>query len=288
MQPPADGSSLNVIGATLEGVDLGPSEPARISYDNNDPLHHGPVGLTSVIDPATSSDALQPLQPSTGGTAESDSIFGSKGSFNYLFSADGNDTIEGPTDPEIINGGRTGFKGSDHLLGGGSDDIIVYHTDAFIDGSSEFDIVRVDDGALDLYQSDDTVLSSSSIDLGNASMFDVDMILITEDASADSKRGTVFDAGTADRTPRSQGSESESPANLYIVGSKGDTLTLLDFGGDWADGNGDVPGIQPVGHVSDGQGQSSDIYQIAADNFGRVTNVYVDTDIQVTIEQVGA
>ena len=292
MPPPADGSSLNVIGATLEGVDLGPTVPTRISYDNNDSLHHGPVGLTGILDPSTG-DSLQALQPSTDGTGDNDTIFGSKGSFNYLFGADGNDTIEGSTDPEMLNGGNAGFNGYDSIDGGGGDDIIVYHPNSVIDGGfSGFDILRVDDGALELYHGEDSVLSSSTIDLTNASVYNIDMILITEDADADSKRGTSLelDAATADRMTRSAGSESDSSTNLYIVGSKGDHLTLDDFGGDWVDGNGDIPGIQPVGHVDDGHGQAFDIYFdiVATDNFSRTTNVYVDTDIQVTVDQASA
>jgi hypothetical protein len=111
------------------------------------------------------------------------------------------------------------------------------------------------------------------------------MILITEDAHADSKRGTELElnASTADRMPRSEGSESDATANLYIVGSKGDKLTLDDFGGDWVDGNGDIAGIQPVNHVDDSHGQAFDVYQTTS--MGRTTNVYVDTDIQVTLQQ---
>jgi hypothetical protein len=287
MPPPIDGNNFNVIGVTLEGVDLGPSEPVRLSYDNNDSLHNGPVGLTGVIDPANSSDALQPLQPSTDGTADNDTIFGSKGSFNYLFGADGNDTIEGSSDPEIINGGNHG-DGFDSLNGGSGDDIIVYHPDDVIDGGNGFDILRVDDGALELYQSDDTVLSSSNIDLSFQSMSNLDMILITEDAGADSLRGTQLelDAVTADRMTRPAGTESGDSTNLYIVGSKGDKLTLDDFGGNWVDGNNDIPGIQPVGHVDDGHGQAFDIYQVDLSVAGRTTNVYVDTDIEVTVQQV--
>jgi hypothetical protein len=286
MPPPIDGNSFNVIGVTLEGVDLGPEVPARLSYDNNDSLHNGPVGLTAVIDPANSSDALQPLQPSTDGTADNDTIFGSKGSFNYLFGADGNDMIEGLTDPEIINGGNHG-DGFDSLNGGGGDDIIVYHADDIIDGGGGFDILRVDDGALELY-GNDSLLSSSNIDLSFQSMSNLDMILITEDADADSLRGTQLelDTFTADSMTRPAGSESGEPANLYIVGSKGDKLTLDDFGDSLLDGNNDIPGIQPVDHVDDGHGQAFNVYQVNIND--RVTSIYVDTDIEVTVQQVGA
>jgi hypothetical protein len=286
--PPIDGNSFNVIGVTLEGVDLGPSEPVRISYDNNDSLHHGPVGVTGVIDPSNSSDALQPLQPSTDGTADNDTIFGSKGSFNYLFGADGNDMIEGSSDPEIINGGNHG-EGFDSLSGGSGDDIIVYHPDDVIDGGAGFDILRIDDGALELH-GNDSLLSSSNIDLTNQSVTDMDMILITEDANADSLRGTQLelDAWTADRMARPAGTESGESANLYIVGSKGDKLTLDDFGGNWVDGNNEIPGIQPVGHVDDGHGQAFDIYQTSLVIADRTTNLYVDTDIQVTVQEVDA
>jgi hypothetical protein len=289
MPPPADGSTLQVIGTTLEGVDLGPSEPIRIGYDDNDSVHNHPVGLTGVIDPANSSDALQPLQPSTDGTADNDTIFGSKGSFNYLFGADGNDMVEGFTDPEVINGGNHG-EGFDSLNGGGGDDIIVYHPDDVINGGdSGFDILRVDDGALELY-GNDSLLSSSNIDLTNQSMSNIDMILLTEDANADSLRGTQLelDAWTADRMSRPAGTESGEPTNLYIVGSKGDKLTLDDFGNDWVDGNNEIPGIQPVGHVDDGHGQAFDIYQVSLNVGGRTTNVFVDTDIQVTVQEVDA
>ncbi|MGH6644847.1 MAG: hypothetical protein ACRED3_19350, partial [Bradyrhizobium sp.] len=146
-------------------------------------------------------------------------------------------------------------------------------------------------GAIELYHSEDSVLSSSTIDMSGQDIHNVDMILITEDADADSKRGTSLelDASTADRMPRSDGDDSDSSANLYIVGSKGDHLTLDDISGGWVDGNGDIPGIQPVGHVDDGHGQAFDIYQVAGDQFGgRTTNVYVDTDIQVTVDQGSA
>jgi len=289
MPPPIDGNNFNVIGVTLEGVDLGPDIPVRLSYDNNDSLHNGPVGLTGIIDPANSSDALQPLQPSTDGNADNDTIFGSKGSFNYLFGADGNDMIEGSSDPEVINGGNHG-EGFDSLNGGAGDDILVYHADDVINGGdSGFDMLRVDDGALELY-GNDSLLSSSNIDLTNQSITNMDMVLITEDANADSLRGTQLelDAWTADRMTRPAGTESGESTNLYIVGSKGDKLTLDDFGGDWVDGNDDIPGIQPVGHVDDGHGQAFDIYQVSLAVAGRTTNVYVDTDIQVTVQEVDA
>lgn len=294
--PDTIGSHLDIHGVTLEGVDLGPRDNVTIGYDNNgtqDSVPGDPVGITGLLDPGNG-DALQPMQPSEDGNGSNDTIFGSKGSFNYLFGADGNDTIEGSTDPEILNGGNAGFNGYDSVDGGGGDDIIVYHPNSVIDGGfSGFDILRVDQGALELYQSDksgDPLETSSTIDLTNASVYNIDMILITEDADADSKRGTSLelDAATADRMTRSAGSESDSSTNLYIVGSKGDHLTLDDFGGDWVDGNGDIPGIQPVGHVDDGHGQAFDIYQVATDNFSRTTNVYVDTDIQVTVDQASA
>jgi hypothetical protein len=114
------------------------------------------------------------------------------------------------------------------------------------------------------------------------------MILITDDADADSLRGTQLelDAVTADRMTRPAGTESGDSTNLYIVGSKGDKLTLDDFGGNWVDGNNDIPGIQPVGHVDDGHGQAFDIYQVDLSVAGRATNVYVDTDIEVTVQQI--
>ncbi|QEX22565.1 hypothetical protein FRZ61_24970 [Hypericibacter adhaerens] len=290
-----EGSSLDVTGVTLEGVAMGPSDGVTLGYDNlgeNDSMPGHPVGISGILDPETG-DALLPMRPSRDFNGSNDSIFGNKNTDDYLFGADGNDTIQGSSDPEIINGGHVGFNGTDVLMGGGGDDIIVFNNDAFIDGGSGFNIVRVDDGALQLYQSDkagEPIETSDTVDLGNAYMANVDMILITEDADADSKRGTALelDAGTADRMPRSQDSESDAAANLFIVGSKGDKLNLLDFGNGWDDGNGDVPGLQPVGHYDDGKGQSFDIYQTNADTYGRVTNVYVDTDIEVTSEAIGA
>jgi hypothetical protein len=194
--------------------------------------------------------------------------------------------IEGLTDPEIINGGNHG-DGFDSLNGGGGDDIIVYHADDIIDGGGGFDILRVDDGALELY-GNDSLLSSSNIDLSFQSMSNLDMILITEDADADSLRGTQLelDTFTADSMTRPAGSESGEPANLYIVGSKGDKLTLDDFGDSLLDGNNDIPGIQPVDHVDDGHGQAFNVYQVNIND--RVTSIYVDTDIEVTVQQVGA
>jgi hypothetical protein len=285
---------LDITGVTLEGVDLGPTNGVTIGIDdigNDDSMPGVPTGITGILDPETG-DALQAMQPSIDGNGSNDTIFGSKGSFSYLFGAGGDDSIEAPPEPTIINGGNAEANSFDILQGGSGDDVIVYNHNAFIDGGGGFDILRVDDGAVDLYQKQEQgndSVDSSTVDLRSYGVSNMDMILITDDADADPGKGThlVLDAYTADQISRPGESSPTGSANLFIVGSKGDSLSLRDLGHDWVDGDPNEIGIQPTGHYSDGHGQTFDLYQVASDsvsNLGRITNVYVDTDIKVTVD----
>ena len=213
---------------------------------------------------------------------------------NYYFGADGADILTGRSDDDVLDGGN----GLDTLDGGAGNDTLVYDNanDDTIKGGrnpsdsdtnddfdqEDWDILRVDDGALALSQAgsalDTNTLDSSDniiVDLRAKAIDNIEIILITEEAGTSTVAvNPNDDVGTTIRITAADILEYTDDDNeLWILGSPGDVVQL-DAGGGWIDSDNSTSEIQGTSWAGTG-GQMFTLH--------RSTNgalVYIENEVQ--------
>jgi VCBS repeat-containing protein len=165
--------------------------------------------------------------------------------FNYYFGGDGNDTLTGSTDADILNGGVAPIAGGtsvDILHAGAGNDILVFDpNDAVIDGGTGIDVLRIDQGALALFNGAagtvDSGLTVVDVNLhNNAAISNMEVVLITDDAGGDSSRGTRITLDANDVLHFTQDAANSASRTLYVEGNPGDVAAIGTIGaGGWAD-----------------------------------------------------
>ncbi|MCH8197630.1 MAG: hypothetical protein IH904_06065, partial [Proteobacteria bacterium] len=175
-----------------------------------------PFAFTAVIEPdnAPTPPADQVLTASTDGEITGDSLTdpspGSTDDINYLFGWDGNDTLTGGSGVDFLHGGA----GNDILLGGAGNDILVYDSfDTVIDGGADIDILRID--------GDTNGLADSTVNLTDAPITNMEIILLTEDVLADASIGIAITLDVDDVL-----AFTDADNDLYVVGSDGDSIAI--------------------------------------------------------------
>lgn len=241
LENPIDGHKVLVTDFNLEGITINPSS-GNIQLEHEG-TSNKPDGFTAVIQPTGGSNPVTGLDSTDGDQNNNPAINDpSAGTFNFLFGAEGNDTLNGGnTDSDLLNGG----SGADILNGNGGNDILVYDSADTglhaVDGGTGFDILRIDDGALyntGAFQGGFAVpgLTSATVDLAGKSsvITNIEAILLTEEATPDATRGTTLTDGIngltlADVVGFTGGSingQTGTANTLFVIGSAGDDVQL--------------------------------------------------------------
>jgi hypothetical protein len=226
---------------TIEGVPLfgqatgNGGGTIQMELDNKDSSDGGNLqtGITALIHP-NDPPAEQAVTDSTDGGAGNDSISDTTPStVNYLYGADGIDTLLGSDGSEILNGGG----GADNVSGGGGNDILVYDAnDTNLDGGAGIDVLRIDDGAMELFLNPQE--TQAQVDLrGVTSIHDMEVLLITDDAEGSATKGTTLLLNAADvlnfTDDAIPGIDSNINHTLYVNGNASDQVNM---GTGWTDG----------------------------------------------------
>ena len=197
--------------------------------------------------------------------------------FNYLYGADGNDTLNGGTGADILNGGA----GKDAVNGNGGNDILVYDPLDTIDGGTGNDILRIDQGAIAITKHQDGTLAGNptaaetTVDLSGKAISNIEAILITTEAAPDDNFGTTVRLHAADVLSFSGDAVNHS---LYVLGQKGDQVQLFtaDYS-NWVDSDANAAnGVTATGSVTIGS-QTFNVYTAT-----NGAHLYVDQDVTVT------
>ncbi len=261
------GTKAQITEFSLEGVTIQGSGNAALEKNNNDNTNADFTAITAIINPEDPPPAVlvQPKTVSTDGDATDNSLSDtSTNTINYYFGADGADTLTGSSDDDVLNGGG----GLDTLDGGPGNDMLVYdsaNNDVINGGSNpsdsatndgfsqeDWDILRIDDGALALSQLgsslDTNTLNSSnnvSVDLSGKAISNIEIILITEEAGASTPAvdpnddvGTTLHITAADIL-----AYTDVDHELWILGSPGDVVQLGSVN-DWVDTDPNIQGVQ--------------------------------------------
>jgi hypothetical protein len=146
----------------------------------------------------------------TGATPNDDALSNPGAAFDYLWGGGGDD-------------GLTGGAGSDQLLGGAGDDLLVFDpADLVVDGGAGTDILRIDIDRNGNFSGG----ADNDVDLtGNATISNIEAILLTEDGASDANVGLDLTISAQDVLNFTDGSNE-----LHLVGSAGDTANI---GGGW-------------------------------------------------------
>ena len=293
----AAGTRVQVTEFALENVTIQATGNAALEKDNTSSTSADSTAIVAVIDPSDPAPAIleQPKAVSSDGDANNNSLGDTAtNTLSYYFGADGADILAGSNDDDFLNGGN----GLDTLNGNAGNDTLVYdrtNNDVINGGSNpldtaiadgfaqeDWDVLRVDDGALALSQAgsslDTNTLDSSDnviVDLRAKAIDNIEIILIAEEAG----KSTVAvdpndDVGTTLRITAADILEYTDPDNeLWILGSPGDVV-LLDAGGGWIDADSTTAGIQGTAWTGTG-GQMFTLY--------RSTNgalAYIENEVQ--------
>jgi Ca2+-binding RTX toxin-like protein len=236
-----------------------------------------PVGMTAIIDPTPSGSVVQPLTPAVEGDSHANSLTDATPStFHMLFGDAGNDTLTGSNGADFLIGGA----GNDSVYGGDGNDVLVYDkADVKLDGGNGIDIIRIDDGALNLFNNTNThPLGADTVSdvnlVGNTSIKNAEVLLLTDDAGADPHKGTNLVLHAADvlsMTDNTLDAGETVAHTLHVQGSKGDHLSLQTSDG-WT---------QVGSTITDSQHQSWDVYQTTTS--GTAVQLIVDHDVTVNI-----
>jgi hypothetical protein len=214
----ATGTKAIITDMTLEGVTIVGSGNVQLDSD----AEGKPFAFTSVITPSNSLD--QPVTYSTDGDVKvggsidttNDLTDPSSTAVNYLWGGSDTDTLTGGSGIDILNGGT----GSDSLNGGAGNDILVYDpADSNVDGGTGFDTLRIDQGALSLFNGGDGL-----VDLNSTNLHHIESLLITDDAASDPNIGTTLTLTAQDVFNLTDG--NDNPYVLYVNGNDGDTINL--------------------------------------------------------------
>ncbi|MGH6931944.1 MAG: tandem-95 repeat protein, partial [Dongiaceae bacterium] len=274
-------TNINVTQYQLEGVvtnGAGGADNWSLRYDNSGPGTRD-TAITGIISP---DDVTQPQGPTSAadGNSTSQSLTDSTSStVHYLFGAGGTDTLTGSSGADMLNGG----SGADEVSGGGGNDILVFDavdaaisgaTTGFLDGGAGSDVLRIDDGAIALFNN--SLLTSSTVDLRGLDIRNIEVILITEELDRSGAKGTTIRLDAADVINWS--GDAMGNDTLYLVGSDGDTLQIsATDAANWVDGDGNAAnGVTKTGSIVDSSGHAFDIYATTAGG-----TLHVDQDITV-------
>ena len=138
---------------------------------------------------------------------------------DYIWGGGNNDTLTGGAGADFLHGG----DGADSVSGGGGNDMLFYDpADTLLDGGTGDDIVRLD---IDLV-GNFVGTAANDVDLtGEASIQNIEVILITDDKDSDAAVGLDVTLSAADVI-----SFTDTDNELYIVGQEGNTVSM---GGGW-------------------------------------------------------
>jgi hypothetical protein len=280
LENPIDGHKVIVTDFNLEGISI--EEAAGNIQLEREGTSNKPDGITAIIQPTGGANPVTDID-STDGDQNNNNITDAGGNiFNFLYGAEGIDTLTGSGDRDVLNGGA----GADVLQAGAGNDILVYdRLDTTIDGGSGFDILRIDDGALynvGALQGGFAVpgITNATVDLFGKPITNIEAILLTEEDQPDALLGTTLTDGkgtvpTTDDgltaadviafTGGSINSETGTANTLFVIGSDGDTVELQ---GTWTDTN---------THWTSAGGQTFEKYTNAT------ATIFIDNDVQVHI-----
>ena len=279
LENPIDGHKVIVTDFNLEGISI--EEAAGNIQLEREGTSNKPDGITAIISP-TGVTPVTDVDSTDGDQNNNNITDAGGGTFNFLYGAEGIDTLAGSGDSDVLNGGA----GADVLQAGAGNDILVYdRLDTTIDGGTGFDILRIDDGALynvGAFQGGFAVpgIANATVDLFGKPITNIEAILLTEEDQPDALLGTTLTDGkgtvpTTDDgltaadviafTGGSINSETLTANTLFVIGSEGDKVELQ---GAWNDTH--------TQYTSDG-GQTFEKYTNAT------ATIFIDNDVQVHI-----
>jgi VCBS repeat-containing protein len=247
----------------------------QLEKDNNTATNPSTTAITAEISPTLASPD-QAQTPATDGNASNNTINDPGAGLNYLFGANGNDTLNGGAGADVLNGGA----GTDTLNGNGGNDILVYESGDIFRGGEGVDLLRVDDGALALSQLgsgsqtniNDTLDGSDNVlvNLMGQNIQGIEGILITEEAGASTLEvDPNDDVGTTIQLSAQDVLDYSDTDVLHILGSPGDVLDLSsDAAGTWS----------AAGQQDGGQGQMLNVYTSTTG-----ATILVESDINVQL-----
>jgi hypothetical protein len=220
---------LTVEGVTIHVID----NVVQLQLDNDDSTLLTQTALTSIIQP---SDPFthQPETASVDGNADANNgLVASVNTFDYLYGADGSDTLSGNNFADVLNGGA----GNDKLIGGTGNDILVYDpVDQKIDGGDGFDLLRTDEAALGLLNNvgvtTDAATGFSVVEVVpfKQNIKNIEGILITDDAGSSPTKGGLLNLTAQDVLDM-----TDSNHTLSILGNQGDVVNLGIGASAWND-----------------------------------------------------
>jgi Ca2+-binding RTX toxin-like protein len=220
---------LTVEGVTIHVID----NVVQLQLDNDDSTLLTQTALTSIIQP---SDPFthQPETASVDGNADANNgMVASVNTFDYLYGADGSDTLSGNNFADVLNGGA----GNDKLIGGTGNDILVYDpVDQKIDGGDGFDLLRTDEAALGLLNNvgvtTDAATGFSVVEVVpfKQNIKNIEGILITDDAGSSPTKGGLLNLTAQDVLDM-----TDSNHTLSILGNQGDVVNLGIGASAWND-----------------------------------------------------
>ncbi len=259
----------------------------NVQLDDNDEGNKGPdrTGYTSEISAGTGA-LTQTLTESNDGTGSGETLSGSKSDVLLVYGAGGTDTLNGDTGMDILRGG----PGVDTLHGNDGNDVLVYGSGDHMFGDKGFDILRIDDGAIQLTKYEDGSLAGPItnllVTLHGQDIHDIELILITQEAVPDAAHGTTLALSAqdvlsfTDATKDAEAGNTYDAHTLFIVGSAGDQLNLDS-------------GVSSGGHTytavdtgttntAAAPGMTFEVYNIQ-DNGVTVGTLMVDKDVTVNV-----
>ncbi|MCM2297690.1 hypothetical protein, partial [Rhodoferax sp.] len=218
-------TKVNLTDFTIEGVPIfgqatgGGGGVTSLILDDDSSISSDQTALVAVVtpnDPPATQALTDSMDGDGTGTAMTDTT---PTVVNYLYGAGGDDVLNGNSGTDILNGGT----GIDSVDGAGGNDMLVYDLADFkLDGGTGDDVLRIDDGALALFNT--VGLNQATVDLtGNTAIKNVEVLLLTDDAQGAADKGTTLVLRAEDVLHF-----TDSDHVLTIVGNNSDKLDLSD------------------------------------------------------------
>ena len=275
LENPIDGHKVIVTDFTLEGVAVNaPSGNIQLEHEGSS---NKADGITTVMQPSAGGSVTGTY--SADGDQNVNTLTSSSSTFNMLYGAEGNDTLNGSSAGDLLSGGA----GNDILKGNGGNDILVYDPAdtgvAAINGGSGFDILRIDQGALfntAASQGGFSVpgISNNVVDLSSktSTITNMEAILLTEEYHPDSSLGTELQGMTGANVIAFTGgagavnAQTGTANTLFVIGSPGDDVQLSGW-------------TEQAATYSSTNGQL--FHQWTQTVSGISATLYIDNDLQV-------